>query len=97
MPGPGLPRKAELSGPLLPMKLLYLKPSDGCGLLKFQQWGGRGRWISEFEVTLVYRAKSRTSRATQKNPVTKITNKQEQKTQINRNPTAIYYDFIHII
>jgi hypothetical protein len=31
--------------------------------------GGRGRWISEFEASLVYRVSSRTARATQRNPV----------------------------
>jgi hypothetical protein len=33
--------------------------------------GGRGRRISEFEASLVYRVSSRTARATQKNPVSK--------------------------
>jgi hypothetical protein len=33
--------------------------------------GGRGRWISEFEASLVYRVSSRTPRATQRNPVLK--------------------------
>ena len=33
--------------------------------------GGRGRWISEFEGSLVYRVSSRTARATQRNPVSK--------------------------
>jgi hypothetical protein len=33
--------------------------------------GGRGRWISEFEASLVYRVSSRTPRATQRNPVSK--------------------------
>jgi RNase P/RNase MRP subunit p29 len=33
--------------------------------------GGRGRWISEFEATLVYRVSSRTARAIQRNPVLK--------------------------
>jgi hypothetical protein len=33
--------------------------------------GGRGRWIPEFEVTLVYRVSSMTARATQTNPVSK--------------------------
>jgi hypothetical protein len=33
--------------------------------------GGRGRWISEFEASLVYRVSSRTARATQRNPVSK--------------------------
>jgi hypothetical protein len=31
--------------------------------------GGRGRWISEFEASLVYRVSFRTARATQRNPV----------------------------
>jgi hypothetical protein len=33
--------------------------------------GGRGRRISEFEASLVYRVSSRTDRATQRNPVSK--------------------------
>jgi hypothetical protein len=33
--------------------------------------GGRGRWISEFEASLVYRVSSRTARATKRNPVSK--------------------------
>jgi hypothetical protein len=37
--------------------------------------GGRGRQISEFEASLVYRVSSRTARATQKNPVSKNNNK----------------------
>jgi hypothetical protein len=32
---------------------------------------GRGRWISEFEASLVYIVSSRTARATQRNPVSK--------------------------
>jgi hypothetical protein len=39
--------------------------------------GGRGRWISEFEASLVYRVSSRTARDTQRNPVLK--NKQTSK------------------
>jgi hypothetical protein len=35
--------------------------------------GGRGRWISEFEGSLVYRVSSRTARATQRNSVSKTT------------------------
>jgi hypothetical protein len=37
----------------------------------------RGRWISEFEASLVYRVSSRTARATQRNPVSK--NKNQNK------------------
>jgi hypothetical protein len=33
--------------------------------------GGRGRQISEFEASLVYRVSSKTARATQRNPVSK--------------------------
>jgi hypothetical protein len=33
--------------------------------------GGRGRRISEFKASLVYRGSSRTARATQRNPVSK--------------------------
>jgi hypothetical protein len=31
----------------------------------------RGRWISEFEASLVYKVSFRTARATQRNPVLK--------------------------
>jgi hypothetical protein len=41
--------------------------------------GGRGRRISEFEASLVYRVSSRTARATQRNPVSK--NKKQNKTK----------------
>jgi hypothetical protein len=49
--------------------------------------GGRGRWISEFQDSLVYRVSSRTARAIQRNPVSKNkqTNKQKQKKQKNKN------------
>jgi hypothetical protein len=42
--------------------------------------GGRGRQISEFEASLVYKVSSRTARAIQRNPVSKKkTQKQKQK------------------
>jgi hypothetical protein len=34
-------------------------------------WGGRGRRISEFQASLVYKVSSRTARAIQRNPVSK--------------------------
>jgi hypothetical protein len=40
--------------------------------------GGRGRQISVFEASLVYRVSSRTARAIQRNPVSK---KQKPKTK----------------
>ena len=42
---------------------------------------GRGRQISEFEDSLVYRVSSRTARAIQRNPVSK-----KQKTKQNKKP-----------
>ena len=44
--------------------------------------GGRGRWISEFEVSLVYKVSSRTARAIQRNPVLK----KEKKKGGNKKP-----------
>jgi hypothetical protein len=46
--------------------------------------GGRGRQISEFKASLVYKVSSRTARAMQRNPASKNqTNKQTNK-QINK-------------
>ena len=42
-----------------------------------QHLGGRGRRISEFEASLVYRVSSRIARATQRNPVSKNQKKWE--------------------
>jgi hypothetical protein len=46
-----------------------------------QRLGGRGRQISEFEASLVYRVSSRTTRVIQRNPVLK---KQKQTNKKNR-------------
>jgi hypothetical protein len=46
--------------------------------------GGRGRQISRFKASLVYRVSSRTARAIQRNPVSKKTNKQNKQTNKNR-------------
>jgi hypothetical protein len=46
--------------------------------------GGRGRRISEFEASLVYRVSSRIARATQRNPISK-TNKQTKKVNFTSN------------
>jgi hypothetical protein len=46
--------------------------------------GGRGRWISEFEASLVYKVSSRTARATQRNPVSKNKTKTKQKNKNER-------------
>jgi hypothetical protein len=42
---------------------------------------GRGRWISEFEASLVYKVSSRTARATQRNPVSKNNKTKQNKTK----------------
>jgi hypothetical protein len=41
--------------------------------------GGRCRWISEFEASLVYKVSSRTARATQENPISKKKKKKKKK------------------
>jgi hypothetical protein len=41
--------------------------------------GGRGRWISEFEVGLVYKVSSWAARAIQRNPVSKNQKKKKKK------------------
>ena len=43
--------------------------------------GSGGRWISEFEASLVYRVSSKTARATQRNPVSKKKQKKKRKKQ----------------
>jgi hypothetical protein len=53
--------------------------------------GGRGRRISEFEGSLVYRVSSRIARATQRNPVSKKKKKKEGE-RIN-----IHYVYIILI
>jgi hypothetical protein len=47
--------------------------------------GGRGRQISKFEASLVYRVSSRTARATQRNPVLKNKTKQKNSDSRERN------------
>jgi hypothetical protein len=63
----------------LPGLSIY-KPSQACttrpglqiNIFKIYYFlGGRGRQISEFEASLVYKVSSRTARAIQRNPVSK--------------------------
>jgi hypothetical protein len=49
--------------------------------------GGRGRWISEFEASLVYKVSSRTARATQRNPVSKNKTKQNKTKKKTKTKT----------
>jgi hypothetical protein len=55
----------------------------GGGGVTSQHLGGRGRQISEFKASLVYRASCRTARATQRNSVLIKIN--------NKKATAIFY------
>jgi hypothetical protein len=52
--------------------------------------GNRGRRISKFEASLVYRVSSRKARAIQRNTVLK--NKQTKKTQKNKNKNSTRED-----
>jgi hypothetical protein len=59
----------------------------------FLSSGGRGRRISEFEASLVYKVSSRTARATQRNPVSKNQN-QPNKTpnkQTNKQKDTLLF------
>jgi hypothetical protein len=57
---------------------------SGVAHLKSQHLRGRGRWISEFEASLVYRVSSRTARATQRNPVSKNQKKKKERKKQNK-------------
>jgi hypothetical protein len=52
---------------------------SGGASLKSQHLGGRGRQISEFEASLVYKVSSRTARTAQRNPVSKNKNKNKKR------------------
>ena len=52
---------------------------------KSQHLGGRGRRISEFEASLVYKVSSRTPRAIQTNPVSKNKKKKKKKKKSDYN------------
>jgi hypothetical protein len=47
--------------------------------------GGRGRRISEFEASLVYKVSSRTARTIQRNPVSKKQKKTKTKKKKKKN------------
>jgi hypothetical protein len=47
--------------------------------------GGRGRWISEFEASLVYKVSSRIARTAQRNPVSK----NQKKKKKDRKETVV--------
>jgi hypothetical protein len=53
--------------------------------------GGRGRQISEFEASLVYKVSSRTARATQRNPVSKKTKPKKKKKKSKKVPNELKF------
>jgi hypothetical protein len=59
--------------------------------------GGRGRRISEFEASLVYRVSSRTARAIQRNPVVSPSQKKKKKkkTKTKKKKKKREMDYIH--
>jgi hypothetical protein len=62
--------------------------------------GGRGRWISEFETSLVYKVSSRTARAIQRNPVLKQNKTKQNKTKQNKtkqNMVVVYVKVAKIL
>ena len=52
--------------------------------------GGRGRRISEFKASLVYKVSSKTARATQRNPVSKKKPKKKTKTKQNKRMVTTF-------
>jgi hypothetical protein len=59
------------------------EPGSGGACLSSQHLGGRGRWISEFEVSQVYRMSFRTAIA-EKPCLNKQTNKQTNKQSMEK-------------
>jgi hypothetical protein len=51
--------------------------------------GGRSRWISEFEASLVYRVSSSTAKATQRNSVSKNQKEKEKESQKHPRPQPV--------
>jgi hypothetical protein len=51
--------------------------------------GGRGRQISEFEASLVYKVSSRTARAIQRNPVSKNKKNKKNKKQKQKGTPSL--------
>jgi hypothetical protein len=54
-------------------------------------WGGRGRQISEFKASLVYKVSSRTARAIQRNPVS-----EKNKTKQNKKTCLYNFEKLHL-
>jgi hypothetical protein len=54
-------------------------PGGGGPCLSSEYLGGKGRWISEFEASPVYKVSSRTARVIQRTPVWKNQKKKKKK------------------
>jgi hypothetical protein len=61
-----------------------------------QHSGGRGRRISEFEASLVYKVSSRTARATQRNPVSK-NQEREREREREREIRTVLRDIVQLV
>jgi hypothetical protein len=57
--------------------------------------GGRGRWISEFVASLVYKVSSRRARAKERNPVSKNRKKKKKKGIDLEGPKPSYTRYLH--
>jgi hypothetical protein len=53
--------------------------------------GGRGRWISEFEASPVYKVSSRTARAIKRNPVLKKDKNKKKPKKQKTSHEILYY------
>jgi hypothetical protein len=59
-----------------------LHAGQWCCMPLIQHLGGRGKWISKFEASLVYKVSSRTARDTQRNPVSKTETRTKTETRV---------------
>jgi hypothetical protein len=75
-----------MSGTLLKVSSLA---GRGGARLQSQHSGGRGRWISEFKASLVYKVRSRTARAIQRNPVSKKKKKRKFLAKYGGSPSVV--------
>ena len=57
---------------------------------------GRGRWISEFEASLVYKVSSRTTRTIQRNPVSEKKKRERERKECLLFETGSHYIYIYI-
>jgi hypothetical protein len=62
-----------------PLVIGSICKEGGGGRNLFFHLGGRGRWISEFDASLVYKMSPRTPRAIQRNTVSKKTKTKQNK------------------